>query len=147
MAQRGNLRALVGICDLLSLLEVEIKRKSNSWDVRTLWSIVWNAIKSTCDCLQTNNAEHCNDDCWFSLDNTMNLVGNKVTVNFKLLICLKITLVKFANPNGWAGLDWAIPSLFHYSLLKIHSSISKCLLFSPVISYNMQEGCCSFRAT
>ena len=30
MAQRGNLRALVGICDLLLLLEVEIKRKSNS---------------------------------------------------------------------------------------------------------------------
>ena len=59
MALTENLGALVGITDLSLLLEVKIKRKSNSWDIRTLLSIVWNAIK--CDYLKTNNKEYyCN---------------------------------------------------------------------------------------
>ena len=45
-------------------LEIVIKRKSNSWDVRSFWSIVWNVIKSTRDCLKANNAKYCNDNCW-----------------------------------------------------------------------------------
>ena len=42
-------------------LEVVIKRKSNSWDVRTLKSIVWNVIELTRDRLKANknNAEYC----------------------------------------------------------------------------------------
>ena len=36
MGQRGNLRALAGICEFHSLfLEVVIRRNSNSWEVRS----------------------------------------------------------------------------------------------------------------
>ena len=44
--------------------EIVIKRKSNSWEVCSFQSIVWNVIKSTADCLKANNAEHCNGNWW-----------------------------------------------------------------------------------
>ena len=51
----------------------------------------------------------------------MNLVGNKVTINFKPLICLKITLVKFANPKGWTGLgDYLSVPLFSLENTQFH---------------------------
>ena len=66
---------------LLTLfLAVVIKQKSNSWEVRTFQSIVWNVIKSTQDRLKGKNTEYCNGDTpeehnvrLFSFDSTESL--------------------------------------------------------------------------
>ena len=61
-------------------LAVVIKQKSNSWEVRTSQSIVWNVIKSTRDRLKAKNTEYYNGDTpeehnvrLFSLDSTESL--------------------------------------------------------------------------
>ena len=58
-------------------LEVVIKRKSNSWDVRTFLSIVWNVIMSKRDYLKANNSECCNEPTKETLGAVFALVANK----------------------------------------------------------------------
>ena len=58
-------------------LEVVIKRKSHSWDVRTFLSIVWNVIMSKRDYLKANNSEYCNEPTKETLGAVFALVANK----------------------------------------------------------------------
>ena len=51
-------------------LEVVLKRKSNSWEVRIFKSIVRDIFKSMRDCPNANNAEYWMATDEFSLDNT-----------------------------------------------------------------------------
>ena len=98
------------------ILEVVIERRSNCWDLRAFFSNIWNVIKSSRHCHNTKqNIVMLGDSMLNSpLDNTLNN-GNQLPINFKRLIGLKITLVKFINPKG--SLDWALHSLFHHSRL------------------------------
>ena len=77
--------------------------------------------KSTRDCLKA--AEFCNGDVEFSLDNTEYKFAdhsrNQLLINFKRLIGLKITLVKFKYPEGETGRC----TLYPLSSLSVSSDI------------------------
>ena len=64
MGQRRKVKALAGKREfhLRYFLEVVIKQRSYSWNIRTFSTIALNVIKSKCDCLRANNAEYCNGE-------------------------------------------------------------------------------------
>ena len=83
-----------------------------SWNIRTFYLIVWNAIKSMHNCLKANNSDTPGEYVvpyyfsWQFADPS----GNQLLINFKHLIGVKINLVKFTYPRTY-------PKLFQYSLL------------------------------
>ena len=76
------------------------------------------------DSLKANNVEYCNDDTprehnvtLFSLATLNNCLRTSPETNFRLISKFNWSKNNFGEIHISQGLDWALPYLFHYSLL------------------------------